>query len=365
MMITLLAFAAAQLPPMFLRGGDVSEIPEVEANGGQYSYKDVVQDPFAILREAGWNFVRFRIWNHPKLGYCDADHTLAVAKRAQEAGLKISLDFHYSDWWADPGKQSKPAAWKDLPFDKLVQAVYDYTKDLVTRMEQQRTPPYMVQIGNEITSGMLWPDGQVKNNDPASWGRLAKLLDAGIRAVHDAPGGRSILTMIHLDRGGDNKGARWWFDNLARYHVDFDTIGLSYYPFWHGPLSAVQTNVDDLATRYHKDVYIVETGYPWTMNLTGRGSEQVMGDKRLVLPAFPATPDGQALFLTTVEKIILGVPGGRGKGLLYWAPTWISAPRQKNPYDNLALFDFEGHAEPAVDALGHGASDSAGVAAGK
>jgi arabinogalactan endo-1,4-beta-galactosidase len=333
----------------FLSGGDVSEIPQVEAGGGHYSYHGHAQDPFAIMRKAGWNWVRFRIWNDPKDGLCNKDYTLKLAKRAYAAGLKVSLDFHYSDWWADPGKQYAPAKWRDLPIDKLADATYAFTKDVVSSMIAQGTPPYMVQVGNEILSGVMWPQGRLKGEDPEAWAHVALLLEAGIQAVHDAAGTRKIYTMIHLDRGGDNKGARWWFDHILQFHVDFDAIGLSYYPFWHGHLPAMQANVNDLATRYGKDVYIVETSYPWAGH-SDRNSD--IDRWRGLEPGYPATPEGQAAFLRTLAAILRQVPDHRGKGLLYWAPTWIPAKGSGSNWGDLATFDYKGEALPAVDALG-------------
>jgi arabinogalactan endo-1,4-beta-galactosidase len=345
------AFARGQ---SFLAGGDVSDIPQVEGAGGKYFYHGKQQDPFAIMREAGWNLVRFRIWNNPKDGLCDKEYTLKLARRAHAQGLKISLDFHYSDWWADPGKQYAPAAWKELSPSEMERALYRYTRDMVEAMNRQGTPPYMVQVGNEILSGMCWPVGKLDGDKPGPWHNLAGLLKAGFRAVHDGSGGHPIITMIHLDRGGDNAGARWWFDHIMREGVDFDAIGLSYYPFWQGSLEAARSNLDDLAERYHKDLYVVETAYPWTESST-RHQEGVLNDgRKATLPGFPVSPEGQARFLLRLKSIIADVPGGHGKGLLYWAPTWISAPGQKTPYANLATFDYSGAALPAVDALaGH------------
>ena len=332
----------------------MSEIPEVEAAGGHYSYHGKREDPFVMMREAGWNFVRFRIWNDPKGGWCDKAHTLALAKRAAAQNFKISLDFHYSDWWADPGKQNKPSAWKALPFNKLVKATRDYTFDVVSAMIAQGTPPYMVQVGNEITAGMLWPDGKVSGNTPGVWKPLIELLKGGFKGVHDACKGNPIVTMIHLDRGGDNKGATWWFDNAIKGGVEFDAIGLSYYPVWHGPLVAMQANVNALAARYKKDIYIVETGYPWVIDERSRSSEHVEGDAKGLLPEYPATPKGQSQFLDKVAEIIQHIPDGHGKGLLYWAPTWISPNKMPTPYDNLALFDYGGDSLPAFDTIGGG-----------
>lgn len=340
---------AEPVAPKFLVGGDVSEIPEVEAAGGKYTYKGKTGDVFQILKKAGWNFVRFRVWNAPREGYCDIAHTLEMAKRAKAAGMTISIDFHYSDWWADPGKQNKPAAWKSLSQEDLAKAVYDYTKDVVGGLVDQGTRPYMVQIGNEITPGMLWPEGRLKSDDSQKWKDLAQLVNAGIRAVHDVQGKTRILTMIHLDRGGDNKASRWWFDHAIAEGIDFDTIGLSYYPFWHGTLEAMTENVNDLATRYGKPVYIVETAYPWTID-KARGPGFAMTEK--LVPGYDPNPEGQAKFVSKVIDIVRQVPDGRGRGVLYWAPTWISTPKNHIPWSNMALFDDSGNALPGVDAMG-------------
>lgn len=348
-------------PALFLSGGDVSEIPQVEAEGGKYFYKGKQQDPFVIMKKAGWNWVRFRIWNAPKDGWCDKARTLALARRAAAQGLAISLDFHYSDWWADPGKQNKPAVWKDLSFPNLAKAVYAYTYDVVSAMIAQGTPPNMVQIGNEIIGGMLWPDGKVSGEDEAQWEKLATLINAGVRGVRDAEpriahralriASPSIPTMLHIDRGGDNKASVWFFDHILKAGARFDCIGQSYYPFWHGTLPDLQANLNDLAKRYGKDLYIVETAYPFTLEHKRRS---FVNEKNQLTPGFPATPEGQAAFLRKLKELLLAVPGGRGKGLLYWAPTWITGPKNTGgyPYENLATFDPAGKALPAVDALG-------------
>lgn len=333
-----------------LVGGDISEIPEVEATGAKYAIAGKVDDPFTILQKAGWNFVRFRVWNDPKGGWCDKAHTLAMSKRAAAQGMKISLDFHYSDWWADPGKQNKPTAWKDLSYDDLVKAVHDYTKDVVGGMVAQGTPPFMVQIGNEIVGGMLWPEGKVDSNNPEQWHRLAKLIEAGISGVRDAQGKYRIRTMIHLDRGGDNKTAVWWLDHLNAEGVRYDDLGLSYYPFWHGHLDGFEKNVNDLALRYRKDIYIVETAYPWTIE-KGQG-ERVFNSTRGLEEGYPPSPEGQASFLKRVIEIVKDIPKGHGKGVLYWAPTWISPKGTHAPYNNMATFDYDGNALPAVFAIG-------------
>ncbi len=216
-------------------------------------------------------------------------------------------------------------------------------------MVAQETPPIMVQPGNEILGGMLWPDGRVDSDSPEQWGKLAKLLDAGFRAVHDAQGKNRIQTMIHLDRGGDNKRAVWWFDHINATGVKYDLIGLSYYPFWHGHLEDMRQNVNDLAKRYGKDIYIVETGYPWVIE-KGSGERVYNGPK--LEEGFPATAEGQAGFLKRVIEIVRDIPGGHGKGILYWAPTWISPKGKHAPYNNMAVFDYDGNALPSAAAIG-------------
>ena len=348
-------FQAQMFQAQTFCGGDVSDIPQVEAAGGIYSYRGKIEDPFAIMKEAGWNLVRFRIWNDPKNGDCDKEYVLKLAKRAQAAGLNISLDFHYSDWWADPGKQYAPAAWKDYPLEKLESVLYSYTKDVVSAMIRQGTPPVMVQVGNEILSGMCWPVGRLEGDKEEPWQNLAGLLRAGIQAIRDAAkdqgGDRKILTMIHLDRGGDNKGARWWFDHIQKEGVEFDMIGLSYYPFWHGTLDDLKQNLNDLATRYGKDLMVAETAYPWADADPDHQKGALFDGKTAPLAQFPVSPDGQREFLEAVKKIIHAVPGGHGKGFLYWAPTWISLPKAQSAYANLALFDYDGKALPGVDSL--------------
>jgi arabinogalactan endo-1,4-beta-galactosidase len=347
----LLAISALQLASAqarFLHGGDVSEIPEVEAKGVHFSYLGKVEDPFRIMKKAGWNFIRLRVWNNPKDGFCDVSHTLAMAKRAKAAGLKVGIDFHYSDYWADPGHQNKPAAWRSLSFPQLTDAVYVFTKSTVQALVNQGTRPAIVQIGNEIGAGMLWPDGKIESADPAQWQRLSTLIKAGLRGVKDGQGGQHIATMIHLERGGDNGGARWWFDHLTPYNVDFDVIGLSYYPFWHGHLDAFKRNVNDLAERYGKDIYVAEVAYPWTTSHKGHFAEVLSK----LEPGYPATPKGQADFLAYVIKTVKEIPQGHGAGILYWAPFWISAPGKDVAWDTLATFNEAGESLPAVSVLG-------------
>lgn len=328
----------------FIRGVDASYVTRVEDNGGSYLHRDGSPgDVFEILSANGVNYIRFRIWNNPPEGYCDEADVLALAQRAHQAGLKILLDFHYSDEWADPDTQTKPATWKNLTYTELQQAVHDYTSQVVQALILQGTPPDMVQIGNEIPAGMLWPDGQVwpeEYNTPAQWANLAGLIQAGIQGVQDA--GSSAEIMIHIDKGGDNAGARWFFDQLFAQGVDFDIIGLSYYATWHGPIETMQANLADLAARYGKPIVLAETAYPWTLGFDD-WTDNIIGLGSQLLPGYPASVAGQTAFLQAVRQVLEGVPGGLGRGFFYWEGTWIATAerdRDGSPWENQALFAF-------------------------
>lgn len=241
-------------------GADISFLPQLESRGIKFSDKGVEKDAIAILKEHGMNYIRLRIFNDPardsggyspKRGFCDLEHTKQMAKRVKAAGLKLLLDFHYSDTWADPQKQYKPAAWRGQNFIQLKQSVYDFTKKVMQALKDQGTTPDMVQVGNEINHGMIWPEGGIGNLDS-----LAQLIYAGINGVRVvAP---STTIMLHIALGGQNDESRFFFDQMQLRDVPFDVIGLSYYPKWHGTLADLDYNLNDLASHYNKDVIVVE-----------------------------------------------------------------------------------------------------------
>jgi beta-galactosidase len=240
-------------------GADISFLPQLEKRGMKFYDKGVEGDAIAILKKHGFNYIRLRIFNDPardsgyspKDGFCDLQNTLQMAKRIKAAGLKFLLDFHYSDYWADPQKQYKPAAWRNQDFTQLTQSVYDYTKMVMQHLKDQNTLPDMVQVGNEINHGMIWPEGSISNLDS-----LSQLIYAGINGVKAiAP---STTIMLHIALGGQNDEARFFIDNMLARAVPFDVIGLSYYPQWHGTLQDLTFNITDLSGRYKKDVIVVE-----------------------------------------------------------------------------------------------------------
>ncbi len=290
-------------------GADISFLPELEARGRKFSDNGKEKDPILIMKDHGFNYIRLRIFNEPandsgyspKTGFCDLEHTKQMAKRIKVAGMKFLLDFHYSDYWADPGKQYKPAAWKNLPFAELKQALYDYTKKVMEALKAQGTLPDMVQVGNEINHGIVWPEGNVSNVDS-----MAQLIAAGIAAVKAVD--PSTIIMLHVALGGQNDESVFFIDQMMARKIQFDVIGLSYYPKWHGTLDNLDDNMNDLIRRYNKDIIVVE--------YSARKEE--------------------------VNKIAFELPGGKGKGTCIWEPisTWESIfDRDGKANDYMKVYD--------------------------
>ncbi|ADI15152.1 glycoside hydrolase family 53 protein [Truepera radiovictrix] len=346
-----------------VRGADVSTLQKVEDHGGRFygrGAQKTPQDPLVILRSHGVNYVRLKLWKDPVGvdGYNDLEKTVAMAKRAKRTGLRLLLNFHYSDFWADPGRQDKPAAWRDLSFEALTRAVYDHTVETMTALKAARALPDIVQIGNEIQSGILWPDGKTWGEGSGGFDNLAILLRAGIDGVRDVVG-KDVKIMLHLADGADNGLYRWWFDEITRRGItDFDIIGLSFYPYWHGTLQGLSHNLADISARYDKDVIVVETAYAFTL-ADGDGHPNIFGAAQAQAGGYPATVAGQAAFIEDIRRVVQAVPGGRGLGVFYWEPTWLPVPGagwrsgEGNAWENQALFDFDGRAlTPSLEALG-------------
>jgi arabinogalactan endo-1,4-beta-galactosidase len=334
-------------------GADISSLKKSEDLGG--IYKDAsgtLMDALQILKDHGLNYARLRVWLDPADGYHDKDEILEMAVRLKELDIKLLVDFHYSDNWADPGKQIKPAAWEEYDFEQLTQALYDHTFDVCNSLVAQGTPPDMVQVGNEINAGMLWPDGHTY--DPPNWDNLAQLLTSGYDAVKACSPETEV--MLHIAEGGDNELARWWFDSITRRDVPFDVIGISYYPYWHGSLAELQYNLNDISARYDKDVIVVETAYAFTDRDNDNYDNIVT--QELAVAHYPLTPEGQRDMLRNVMSVVRAVDNGRGLGVFYWDATWTAVegngwdntdPSTGNAWENQALFDFDGNALPALE----------------
>jgi beta-galactosidase len=291
-------------------GADISFLPQLEDRGLKFSEGGTQKDPIDIMKDHGFNYIRLRIFNDPardsggyspKKGFCDLEHTKQMAKRIKAAGMKFLLDFHYSDTWADPGKQYKPAAWSNLSFDDLKKALYDYTKKVVQELKDQGTLPDMVQVGNEINHGLVWPEGSVSNVDS-----MAQLIAAGIAAVKAVD--PNVVIMLHVALGGQNDETVFFIDQMKARKVHFDVIGLSYYPKWHGTLDDLRDNMNDLIKRYDKDIILAE--------YSAKKQE--------------------------VNKLVFELPNGSGKGTCIWEPlnTWESIfDREGKANDYMKMYD--------------------------
>ena len=334
-------------------GGDLTFEQMEYAAGNHFSDVDGAQATATqIVRAHGANYVRLRLWVAPPPGYPDLQYDLAAARSIRAAGMKLYLDIHYSDFWADPQHQVTPQAWQGQDLATLASTVRTYTRQVISAFAAQGTPVDLVSIGNEIRNGMLWPLGQIDWTTNSGWSRLGTLLKAGVEGARAGnPEDHSLRIMLHWDQGGDNVWTRQFFDNVEAQGVPFDVIGLSYYPFWHGPLTALRANVDDLAVRYGKDIMVAETQYAWTF-ANGDTTDNFVWTQSQLSDGYPASPGGQLSFVSDVLSILDQVPGGHGAGLFYWEPEWIPGvgwePGAGTPNDNLALFDFQGHALPSI-----------------
>jgi arabinogalactan endo-1,4-beta-galactosidase len=363
----------------YIKGMDISSLDEIEKLGAKFYDNGKEEDLIKILKDYDTNYIRLRLWNDPKsedgkpygAGNTDYVTTLRLAKRVKAAGLGFLLDFHYSDFWADPGKQRKPKAWADYNAKELEKAVYDFTKEMMTNFINEGAKPDMVQVGNELSNGLLWPEGQVPN-----YGNIARFVSAGIRAVKETCPTAKI--MIHLDNGGNNELYNRWFDQYINVNKgeDFDIIGLSYYPFWHGTLDDLSYNMNDIAVKFGKELVIAEVSMGHTtedyasyekLEPSQRKGMATKPDLCAKVP-FPMTKEGQCeftkAFLDTLEK----VPENKGRGFFWWEPAWIPVPgsgwatdealayiKEKGPcgneWANQALFDYDGNALPALQVI--------------
>jgi arabinogalactan endo-1,4-beta-galactosidase len=349
--MTAALYAAERGPLPFLTGGDISMLLRQEEAGVVFKDADGPKDLIALMTDAGCNCFRVRLFVNPtgRGGVVqDVSYALEMAKRIKAARGIFLLDFHYSDTWADPAHQTKPAAWKDMPFDELVQTVQTYTADVIARFKAHHLLPDIVQLGNEIQPGFLWPDGRLDGPDPEdSWGRFARLLNAAVGGLRAAAPGDDIKIMIHIACGGDFGKTDWFFSNLQKYDVPYDLIGQSYYPWWHGTLKELEDTLTRTAEKFKKDIIIVETAYP---NSAVERFEPG-ADPNDAMP-WPMSPEGQREFLAALVRTVRRTPDNRGRGVVWWYPESVPANTRGGWYNGkMALFDPNGLALPAMQSL--------------
>ena len=295
----------------------------------QFKDNGVVKPGLEIFRDHGYGWIRLRLFHTPDRLPNNLPYTIALAQKAKALGYKFLLDFHYSDTWADPAKQFTPKAWAGKSHAELVNAVRNYTRDALLAFRRAGVMPDMVQPGNEITNGLLWPDGKL----PDHWDNFAELVKAGIEGIDEASvGATRPLVLIQIERSGDAAATQSFFDHLLQRGVRFDVIGQSYYPWWHGSLLQLHDCLALTAERYRKPIILVEVAYNW------RPAEY-----KTMPPPFPETPEGQREFLEQVNRTVLETPYGLGKGVFWWEPAV-----EASAIHSRGMFDENNNALPVI-----------------
>ena len=327
----------------FIKGVDISMLKQVEENGGLFYENGNQIDPIQLFKDKGINTARIKIWHTPSLNYNNLESVLEIADRANSVGLDLLLDFHYSDTWADPSSQTKPSSWVDLTFEILCDSIEQYSRHVITKLKNQNTLPKYVQIGNETDCGLLWPDGYVcdESNNDSQWYKLGTLFMHAINGVKSAIDTQDTLEIIsHVSSGGN-----WFFNNLIEQGVDIDILSISYYPMWHGTLADLVQNMDELGNEFQKPVLIVETAYPFTLQWNDN-TNNILGIDTQLLNGYEASEEGQLSFLHDLMSLV--EENNHGMGICYWAPDWISTNQFGSPWENQALFDFDGELLDAI-----------------
>jgi arabinogalactan endo-1,4-beta-galactosidase len=348
----------AQQNTNFLAAVDFSGLAFFESKGVTYKDGGQIQDGFQILKNHGINCVRLRLWtSSPAQASADpydyinnTAYTVPLAVRVKNAGLLFSLDFHYSDTWADPGHQKIPNAWTNLTLAQLVQEMRYYNSNTIATFATSGAMPDYVQIGNEITQGMLWPYGMVSGTGGTSWTNLANLMKAAVQGIQDAANAHGYPVpkiIVHIDRGGDWATTMWFFDNLTAQGVPFDIIGESYYPFYQGSPTNLNICLSNAAIRYGKLIIVAEDAFPYTNTCPSAWLSQLYG--------YPPTPAGQASFVAAVGQIIRNVPNNLGYGFFYWGTEYQAVngvTSQEAGFYTSSFFDQNGNLLPVANTVG-------------
>lgn len=320
----------------FISAVDISSYPEIaSANHTFYDLDGTSSDFLNILKENGVNTIRLRLWITPSNDHSGFEEVKKFSKTLKDLGLKTWLTLHYSNTWADPAHQEIPSQWQGLHFDELTDSVYSYTKSVLQEME-----PNFIQIGNEINAGFLHPDGHISEE----YEHFITLMRSGISAVREtSPNCKIILHYAGLEN------ADWFYKQVSA--LDYDIIGLSYYPKWHGKsLGALKNTMERLGESYQKKIVIAETAYPFTLDWNDFTNNIVGLEEQLILPEYPATVDGQKNFINSIKR--LTVENENAVGFCYWGAeliAWKGAEAtDASPWENQALFDFDNHALPAL-----------------
>ncbi len=320
----------------FVSAVDISSYPEISlSNPTFYDLKQDKKDFFLILKENGINTIRLKLWVNPSNVHSGFNEVKEFSKSLKDQGFKIWLTLHYSDTWADPANQQIPAMWQGLNFSTTKDSVYNYTKNVVTQIK-----PNFIQIGNEINSGFLHPHGNINTN----YLNFIDLIKTGVLAVRQ----NSTDCKIILHFAG-LQNSDWFFNQIKT--IDYDIIGLSYYPIWHGKLFIdLKSKLKQLSTTYQKKIIIAETAYPFTLGWNDWTNNIVGQSDQLILPEYTASPEGQRSFINQIKRVVKETPNGIG--FCYWGAELIawngSEATNGSTWENQALFDFNNKALPVL-----------------
>lgn len=356
---------------VFYFGADLSYVNQILDKGGVYMDSGVVESPYVTFQQYGTNLARFRVWHNPAWTqelygddgtqmYNEANDVARAIGAAKSAGMEVLLDFHYSDDWADPGSQRVPEAWTDITsLSVLGDSVYNYTSAVLTLLDDQGLMPEYVQIGNETNCGMMYqgaPDAFPPCNVcDGNWANFGQVARRAIRAVRDVSSDSEIDTkiMFHV---ADPVNVNWWFEGLTTTGsvTDFEVIGFSYYPLWHTGVrvNGLENAVAAMVESFNKEVMILETAYPWTLDGDDNYNNLFGGDNALT--GYPYSPQGQQ---DLMRDIVQAVINGGGSGVIYWEPAWISSDMRDrwgtgSSWENNTFYDYDGNANHGFDYLG-------------
>jgi arabinogalactan endo-1,4-beta-galactosidase len=319
----------------FIRGADMSFLPLIESEGTIYKHNGINQDAITTLKNSGCNTIRIRLWKNPSDGHSGFNEVKQLAQRVKQAGMKVWLTVHYSDTWADPGHQEIPSEWQSLSFTDLKTAVTNYTNQIITEIN-----PDIIQIGNETNDGMLWPKGKLTTNES----QFLELVAAASSAIRS----KSTSTKIMLHYAGIS-GSDWFFNKVSL--IDYDYIGLSYYPIWHGKdLNEVKNSINSLSTTHNKKVIIAETAYPFTL-LWNDWTNNIVGLENQLITTYPANSEGQKNYLNAIKLLLKQTQNGIG--FCYWGSEWVAFRGNEatngSTWENQALWDFNNNSLPVME----------------
>ncbi len=338
----------AAFEPDLLIGADLSFYPQLNTLGYQYFDENGLEiEMLSYLKSKGFELIRLRLWHSPGDAHSNLREVIDFSKQIKAQNMDILLDFHFSDSWADPGKQAVPAAWQGLDYNVIKDSVYQYTLQVMQLMKDQNTLPAIVQVGNETNSGFLWPYGKIEGNSAESWQAYAGLVKESVKAIREIAGSDSEI-MMHF-AGVD--AAPWFFNGLKEQQVDYDWVGLSWYPIWHTQdLTAMQNTLSQLIAATGKNLMIVETAYPFTLDWDD-DQNNLCGLPEQLVEGYPATEKGQADIVSKLLDMLEELSSENTEcGICYWAPEWVSREGGiGSSWENMCLFDFDHRALPVIN----------------